>query len=500
MNQLSRALAVTTALVFLAAPVRSVSPRELWYEWTLGGVPVGHAHVTAGSDGTGAVVTVAESVLEMLRQGESVRVEVYERWTEAPDGTPVAYSSTRKLAQEVTSLEALIEGSRLLLTKTIGSDRAGSQMEIGEGLLFPNAIVELHARKGADGGRAYGFTGFDPDLEQIGRYDVKVVGREELDIGGKPRVLRRLVVRVDLYEGLEATEWRDDDGVLWREEVPALGLVRQRTTREEALRDRQRCDIIASTLVESNVVIDEPSLVDRALYDIWLADGDFGAMVVEDARQKRAGRARRGLLLEVERREPALGEVSPTAPAPPMLEEYLEASPMMQADDPAIREAASRAVADAGQGDWKAARAISAWVYREIADKGFGSAFASAREVLATGAGDCSEHAVLAAAMSRSVGIPSRVVVGLVHFEGVFAYHMWIEVWVEDGWYALDPALGQRSVDATHIKLADSAMRAGSVGEVALGIMKVMNRIGVHVVEYETGDTMHRVDDDRPSP
>jgi transglutaminase-like putative cysteine protease len=223
-------------------------------------------------------------------------------------------------------------------------------------------------------------------------------------------------------------------------------------------------------------------------------------MVVQDARQRRAGGTERGLLLEVERREPGGRGASPSRMERTTLAEYLEASPMMQADDPAIRDAASRAVAGAGSGNWEGAQAIARWVYGEIANKGFGSAFASAREVLRTGSGDCSEHAVLAATMARSVGIPSRVVAGLVHYGGAFAYHMWIEVWAEGGWYALDPALGQESVDATHIKLAESAMRAGSVGELALGIMKVMNRLGVRVVEYEMGDAMHRVGDDRSPP
>ena len=104
------------------------------------------------------------------------------------------------------------------------------------------------------------------------------------------------------------------------------------------------------------------------------------------------------------------------------------------------------------------ARAIEKWVDSAVADKGFGTAFAPAREVLEEGAGDCSEHAVLMAALTRAAGIPSRVAAGLVYWERAFAYHMWVEVRVGDGWYALDPTVGHGSVDATFLAIATPAV------------------------------------------
>jgi hypothetical protein len=124
---------------------------------------------------------------------------------------------------------------------------------------------------------------------------------------------------------------------------------------------------------------------------------------------------------------------------------------------------------------------------------GFGSAFASALEVLRSRSGDCSEHAVLAAALCRAVGVPSRVVSGIVHADGRFAYHMWIEVWAGGDWYALDPTIGAGSVDATHIKLAASSLPGGAAGELSLPIMRALNRLGVSVVEYTRRGRVTRV-------
>lgn len=59
--------------------------------------------------------------------------------------------------------------------------------------------------------------------------------------------------------------------------------------------------------------------------------------------------------------------------------------------------------------------------------------------------GDCSEYAVLITALARSLGLPSRVVLGTVIFEAtgqVTAFgHAWSEVWFNDRWHIVDAAL-----------------------------------------------------------
>ncbi len=66
---------------------------------------------------------------------------------------------------------------------------------------------------------------------------------------------------------------------------------------------------------------------------------------------------------------------------------------------------------------WEKATAINKWVAQNLRDKNFKAAFAAAGEVARNLTGDCTEHAVLTAAMCRAVGVPSRVVIGLVYVE-----------------------------------------------------------------------------------
>jgi transglutaminase-like putative cysteine protease len=80
-----------------------------------------------------------------------------------------------------------------------------------------------------------------------------------------------------------------------------------------------------------------------------------------------------------------------------------------------------------------------------IPDKSMGRAWDTASRVASHGAGDCTEHAVLLAALARSFEIPARVVVGtvIVELEGEWqAYgHAWTEIFDGARWQLADAAL-----------------------------------------------------------
>lgn len=71
--------------------------------------------------------------------------------------------------------------------------------------------------------------------------------------------------------------------------------------------------------------------------------------------------------------------------------------------------------------------------------------FNIASVVATQGSGDCTEYAVLTAALARALDIPSRVIIGSVILEEksqVTAFgHAWTEVWQNDQWQILDAAL-----------------------------------------------------------
>ena len=86
--------------------------------------------------------------------------------------------------------------------------------------------------------------------------------------------------------------------------------------------------------------------------------------------------------------------------------------------------------------------------------------YGTAAEALRSRRGDCTEYAVLLAALGRAAGVPTRIAIGRVyarHFEGhrhVFVPHAWVQAWTGTGWESFDAAIG--SFDSTHLAFAVS--------------------------------------------
>lgn len=494
---LGAALAAATMVAVAGTVAAAESPEESWFRLTIGGAHVGYTHRIVEPAPDGGTVTRVESAMVVMRLGDELRLTSAEEWTESADGRPVSYRLTRDMGMEETELSVRVGAGRLAIEKLAAGGVFVDTLAVGERLLFPEGQRRLHASEGFAPGDTYTYIVFDPDFEDVSRHDVSVLGRDSLVIMGSRLGLQKVVVLSGLYEGVKFLVWLDDEGRVWREEAPALGLAQERCSEEAAVGIGPVVDIIVETMIETNEVIPVPRAVDGALYEIWIEGEDISPLLPTDLRQAVEGRTDRGVLLRVRRVVPDTGMSPGDSPPGGDLSEYLEGNALLQVEDPRLRAASAEAVGGESLEPWPSAQRIERRVFDTMESVGFGSAFASALEVLQHPTGDCSEHAVLAAAMSRAVGIPSRVVSGLVHTRGRFAYHMWIEVWTGGDWYALDPTIGSGSVDATHIKLADSSLAGGRVGDLSLAIMRAMNRLRIDIVEYVAEGKVVRARTDR---
>jgi transglutaminase-like putative cysteine protease len=158
----------------------------------------------------------------------------------------------------------------------------------------------------------------------------------------------------------------------------------------------------------------------------------------------------------------------------------------VQSDDKVVQDVASQ-VAPEETDPWRLARALERAVHDMIDAKDFSQAFATAAEVAQTRQGDCTEHAVLLAALCRARRLPARLAIGLVYSspDQAFAYHMWNEVWIHDRWVPLDATIGQGGIGAAHVKLADSNLDGAGAYSTFLPVLKVMGRLELEIVEVE---------------
>ncbi|MBI2431289.1 MAG: transglutaminase domain-containing protein [Candidatus Hydrogenedentes bacterium] len=148
------------------------------------------------------------------------------------------------------------------------------------------------------------------------------------------------------------------------------------------------------------------------------------------------------------------------------------------ADHEKIQELAQE-IAGADPDPWRQAQHVYMWVYTSI-EKTSVISVPNALEVLRTRQGDCNEHTILFTALTRALGIPTRIAIGLVWSDemGIFGYHAWPEVFVGK-WIAMDPTLGQPFADATHLKLLNGGIQEWT------RLVPYIGRLEIEVLEVE---------------
>lgn len=87
----------------------------------------------------------------------------------------------------------------------------------------------------------------------------------------------------------------------------------------------------------------------------------------------------------------------------------------------------------------------------------YGRGFDIASQVAVAGEGDCTEYAVLTAAVARAVGLPARVALGVAltqEPQGLHAYgHAWAEIDSGSGWQVADAALANLKSPVRYLAL-----------------------------------------------
>lgn len=136
---------------------------------------------------------------------------------------------------------------------------------------------------------------------------------------------------------------------------------------------------------------------------------------------------------------------------------YLRANPWVRSDDAEVRRIADKSGPADRPLPARMAK-LESLVNRNMRRDADYVGYADAAEALRTGKGDCTEFAVLLAALARAKGIPARVVVGMAYsayFTGnhdSFNPHAWVQVYDGQRWLSYDAALA--GFDSAHVALA----------------------------------------------
>jgi transglutaminase-like putative cysteine protease len=472
----------------------SARAEDSWDAVYLGGAKIGYIH------------TWVEKVTDKGRDYNRVRMDVEMRLKRRDDESPInlMYGTIETLDGEVLRLDTRTQAGetqdirvhgdvvnhKMKLTMD-GTGRSESRVILwSPDVRGPYGAEQSMARKPMKEHEKRPIKMYIPELNKV--CDVMLEARtiEPVLLGdGAKRPLLRVdqTTTVDDKRRPEydARLYVDPEGQVLKSEQDVLGgMVVYRTTREAAMAPAGpiKFDLIVSSVVKVPRKIPNADQTRHIKYRVTLGSSAPAQVFPVDARQtlreQQAGEA--SAILEIKSTGPLDGE----AAAAEVAAEYLKPNALVTSDDIRVRTLAQRATRGVVD-PWEKATAINKWVFQNIRGKNFKVAFAAAGEVARNLTGDCTEHSVLAAAMCRAVGIPSRVVVGLIYVDELdgFGYHMWDEVFVNNRWVAIDPSFDQTTVDAVHIKLSDTSLDGVAPFEAFLPVVTVVGRLSIDPIE-----------------
>ena len=346
-------------------------------------------------------------------------------------------------------------------------------------------------------GETRSFRMFEATMGQIAEVSVKQLEPEMTKLlSGEIVKLNRSVMTQSILPGVSSTLYTTDAGEVKKMSMGLLGMETYSCTSEEALKEiaAAEIDLGVETLIKVGV-IDRAFETRQVTYKLEAADFDAKAIFPESPTQKVVAGETGAFQLVVTAVDAG---TAGTEPAPDA--KYLSSSRYLDLEDPLIVKLAHEAAGDQTDPVQIAVQA-EAFVHKHLKLKNFATAMATASEVAASQAGDCTEHGILLAALLRVKKIPSRVVTGLVYAPSLKAFggHMWTEAYLHGCWVPLDGTLAKGHGDAVHLKTGDSALEdSGSLPvESFLPLIHIIGRtkLSVQKIEYAksgSGDQQSR--------
>ena len=469
---------------------------EYWFVAAVEGERIGYLHWTATEsekDGTKFRLGVKHQRFTVDRFGQVVTQFGEESTVETPEGEVLVTSMRQGLGKDqALALSGVVDG------KTLKVSGEGAGKEAIPTIPWPGGVTgvarepELFREKKLKPGETFDYLTYVGQVNRVVKVTVTFEAEELTAFWANtpPRRLRRYISRMEpvgKFKLPAATTWVDvESGEPLRVEFdfPGLGgrVTFLRTTKDAATAAVTKpVKLFDAQSIRLNAEI--PGIHGKTLVVYKVAvprDDEPGTTFPSDARQEIKNLDEKAKTFELHvsaSRGPVKGAKAEPVPG----KEYLGSSFFINWDNAPLKGHAMKAVAGlpAAATDWDKAKSVERWVRQNMQAVEFSQAMATADNVAKTLSGDCTEYAMLAAAMCRAVGVPSRTVLGLVYAPGpggkpFLAYHMWFEVYAEGQWLPLDATLGQGGIGPGHVKIADHSWHEERTFAPLLPVLRVL--------------------------
>jgi len=445
-------------------------------------------------------LTAHQEEFVVKRLGTSLKIVETSKVTEDADGVVLAFDEVSDSGSVVES-SGVREGDDMVVSSRGQTQRFRLPRLSALG---PEAVRRLSNAVPLKPGQPFSFDTFDTDYPQAVVVESgNVVGRETREVRGVKRTLWKLTSEASFMPGLLATMWVDDQAndVESLTVLPGLGAMSEYVTdRAECMKQPEGAEVFAATLIHPQRELPSPHDLGQAVYRLLPLDPGQKITLWNQGEQR------------VLSSEPGLCEVEVTAPRftaadatwrlphanTPEMHPYLQPSAYLEVNSPEIQALARQAVGDE-KNPVRAAHLIERFVRAYITKKDLNIGFGSAEETAKSREGDCTEHAVLCAALGRAAGLPTRCVVGFGYIPpgdeeptiaktvdtttGTFGFHMWAEAWIgPDQWAPMDAALD--GFDVGHIAISKSALEeVNPIVDLNTPVFQLMESLKIEIVK-----------------
>jgi transglutaminase-like putative cysteine protease len=497
-----RGAAVGCLLVslFIGQAARGGEPQgkvvlDLWEAAYLKGGKAGHVHTIVRAFDQGRLLRArTELRLTVKRFNDTIQLQMDNGDDETPTGKVTGLYMRQYLGKDKQLvLTGKIEGKQLFVTAD--GTKALPPVAWNDAAIGLYRQHRLFQERQVKPGDRFTYASFELPINRLIRTQIEVKDFEEVDLlGGSKKRLLRVEVRPEQIRDEQnnpiplptQTLWLDEYLTPVRSEVdvPGLGpMVLYRTTRAGVQQPgpvATLTDIGIGQFLPLNRRILRPYETEAAVYRVtFQGEGDPATAFAQGGRQEIKNVQGKSVDLYIKATRGPVPQPDKKAG-----DEFTQSSYFINCDDALVKAHAARAVGTETD-PWKKALRIEKWVHDHMHGSN-DEALATADHVARTLQGDCTEYAMLTAAMCRAAGVPSRTAIGLVYAdtEGgpVLAFHMWTEVWVQGQWLPVDATLGRGYVGATHLKITDHSWHETRTMTPLLPVMRVLGKISVQVL------------------
>lgn len=391
------------------------------------------------------------------------------------DLTPLFFKTTENMTGQNKEMEGTLKGDKLIIKSKLADIENDYTLQYVKGAILDDSADEILRRMGYKVGDKFKLKIFSKDTMSFEDINIKVKDFRKEEIMGRQEDV--YIVETE-FSGILATHYIDKNGYTLKSDMTQAGLVMIKTTEEDAKKEfNGDLDVMTEFALKTNVYVEDPKIIKKMNISFVFQDGipEKLKLGVKSKKTSITATSNNMLICSITKDNFDEKDAINLPVKGKEYEEFLKSTLYEQSDDAEIKNTAKDIVADE-KNSYKAAKKIVNWVYKYITNKSFDIGFNSAKETLKLKQGDCTEHSVLASALCKAAGIPSKVCAGLVPLKNTMFYHMWIEVYAGK-WVGMDPTFDEDIIDAAHVKLSDGILDEKGKFELLTDILKYFNKV-----------------------